>query len=542
VSGLLLHNGRVLTIDPARPRAEAVLVEGERIAWVGSSREALARAAPSARRVDLAGRCLIPGFNDNHLHAISMGDTLTRINLTGMDCRRIVEHLQERYADARPGELLTAHSWDYPHCPDPHRRMLDPVFPRNPVVLFQFSGHAAWVNGRMLRRLGITRATPDPKGGQIERDAGGEPTGILRDTAVIPLHAIRMRRHMYSPTLRRQLIGSSLELLRRAGITSVQDNTWTPTTVWTLNGFRRRGELTCRFSCWTYGSRPFLSRAMALARYDRYWVRRGPWKYFLDGTFSTRTAWLLEPYRGEPQNHGRSTMPPKELVAVLRRSAALGRQAVFHAIGDRAIRSLTDAVEAERARHPEVAGLRLRAEHAQLIDPADIPRLADLGILVAAQPTALAQPEKDQTLLGPERANRAYPYRSLLDAGVRLSFGSDIPGETHYDPLLAIHWAVNRPSPERINALEALTCYTLGSAYAEFQETEKGSISPGKLADLVVLSADPTTVHPERIRDLAVEMTVVGGRVVYERQLSSQPQAGLGRSRSPDANFRDKSG
>jgi len=519
VRQLLLYNARVLTIDPAQPRAEAVLVEGERIAWVGSSREAQARASPSARRLDLQGRCLIPGFNDNHLHAISLGDSLTRISLAGMDCARIVEHLRQRYAGARPGELLVAYSWDYPNCPNPHRRILDSAFPRNPVALFQFSGHAAWVNSRMLRRLGIRAGSPDPKGGQIERDADGEPTGILKDNAITPLHDIRLRRHMFSPALRRRLIARSLELLRRAGITSVQDNTWTPTTVWTLNELRRRGELTCRFSCWTHGSRPFLSRAMSLARYDRRWVRRGPWKYFLDGTFSTRTAWLLEPYRGEPQNLGRPALPAEELAAILSRSAARRRQSVFHAIGDRAIRGLADAVEAARARHPQLAGLRLRIEHGQLIDPADIPRLAELGILVAAQPTALAQPDKDQALLGPERARRAYPYRSLLDAGVRLSFGSDVPGEAHYQPLLAIHWAVNRPSPERITALEALACYTLGSAYAEFQEAEKGSIRAGKLADLAVLSADPTAVPPERIRDLKVDLTVVGGRVVYERDL-----------------------
>jgi predicted amidohydrolase YtcJ len=395
------------------------------------------------------------------------------------------------------------------------------------VVLFQYSGHAAWVNSRMLRRLGINRATPDPRGGQIVRDTAGEPTGLLRDVAIAPLHDIRLRRLISSPTLRRQLMARSLELLRRAGITSVQDNTWNPTTVWTLNELRRRGELTCRFSCWTHGLRPWLSLGMSLARYDRQWVRRGPWKYFLDGTFSTRTAWLLEPYRDEPRNYGRPAMTAEKLAAVLRRSAALGRQSVFHAIGDRAIRGLADAVEEAWGRYPVLDSLRLRVEHGQLIDPSDIRRLAELHILVSAQPTALGQPDKDEALLGPERARRAYPYRSLLDAGVRLSFGSDVPGEGHYEPLLAIHWAVNRPSPERITPLEALTCYTLGSAYAEFQESEKGSISPGKLADLAVLSEDPTAVAPERIRDLEVEMTIVGGRVVYEREGTFQPESGV---------------
>lgn len=493
-------------------------MEGERIAWVGSSREATARASPEARRLDLQGRCLIPGFNDNHIHALSLGDSLSRVSLAGMDCEQIVEHLKERYAGARPGQVLLAYSWDYPHCPNPHRRVLDAAFPYNPVVLFQYSGHAAWVNSRMLRRLGIGGSTPDPEGGQIVRDADGEPTGVLRDVAIPALHDIRLRQLMSSPALRRQLMARSLELLRRAGITSVQDNTWNSTTVWTLNELRRRGELTCRFSCWTHGMRPWLSKSMPLARYDRQWVRRGPWKYFLDGTFSTRTAWLLEPYRDEPGNQGRPAMTAERLAGILRRSAGLRRQAVFHAIGDRAIRGLADAVETARARHSVLDSLRLRIEHGQLIDPADIPRLAELDILVAAQPTALGQPAKDEALLGPERARRAYPYRSLLDAGVHLSFGSDVPGEAHYEPLLAIHWAANRPSPERINPLEALACYTLGSAYAEFQESEKGSISPGKLADLAVLSADPTAVVSERIRDLRVDLTIVGGRVVFERE------------------------
>jgi predicted amidohydrolase YtcJ len=519
VRQLLLYNARVLTIDPARPLAEAVLVEGERIAWVGSSREAFSRASPEARRLDLEGRCLIPGFNDNHIHALSLGDSLSRLSLAGLDCERIVECLRQRYAGARPGEVLLAYSWDYPHCPNPHRRLLDAAFPRNPVVLFQYSGHAAWVNGFMLRRLGIGAGTPDPRGGQIVRDADGEPTGVLRDVAIPKLHDIRLRQLMSSPVLRRRLMARSLELLRRAGVTSVQDNTWNATTVWTLNELRRRGELTCRFSCWTHGMRPWLARSMLLARYDRQWVRRGPWKYFLDGTFSTRTAWLLEPYRDEPANQGRAAMTAEGLDAVLRRSAGLRRQAAFHAIGDRAIRGLADAVEAARARYPILDSLRLRIEHGQLIDPADIPRLARLGILVAAQPTALGEPAKDEALLGPERARRAYPYRSLLDAGVHLSFGSDVPGEARYEPLLAIHWAVNRPSPERISPLEALTCYTLGSAYAEFQEGEKGSISPGKLADLAALSADPTAVPPERIRELKVDLTIVGGRVVFERGL-----------------------
>jgi len=233
------------------------------------------------------------------------------------------------------------------------------------------------------------------------------------------------------------------------------------------------------------------------------------------GTFSPHTAWLLEPYAGEPSNFGTPNGSPADLARIVRQAVRARRQAAFHAIGDRMTRALLDAVQ--EAGGPAVRELRLRLEHAQLIDPQDIPRLKELGVLVAAQPTALGAPEKDQAILGRARAERAYPFRSLLEAGVRLSFGSDFPGEIEYRPLEAIPRAVNRPGPERITAEQALACYTRESAYAEFMEEEKGTIAPGKLADLVVLSGDPSEVPPERLRDLEVELTIVEGKIVHER-------------------------
>jgi hypothetical protein len=369
----------------------------------------------------------------------------------------------------------------------------------------------------MLARLGIRRGTPDPVGGEIVRDSAGEPTGILRDAAIYPLHLKRMRRHVFDRELRGRLLDACLGLLAEAGVTSVQDNTWVPTTVWTLNEYRRAGRLTCRFTCWAYGHDRWLRPLMGLARYDRSWVRRGPWKYLMDGTFSTHTAWLLEPYAGEPENIGTPNGSPADLLRIVRQAVRLRRQVAFHAIGDRMIRAILDAVAAVRAGRPEVGRLRLRLEHAQIFDPADIPRLAELGVLVAAQPTALGSPEKDAAILGAGRAARAYPFRTLLDSGARLSFGSDFPGEIEYRPLEAIHRAVNRPGPERITAGEALACYTRESAFAEFMEADKGVLAPGRLADLVVLSEDPTAVSPERIRDIRVLRTIVGGRTVFER-------------------------
>ncbi len=516
---LLLTGGRVLTMDPARPRAEAVLVRGERILAVGSAAELARLASPGAARLPLSGACLIPGFNDNHLHAMSMGEYATRVRVHGLGPREIIEVLRERFAGAPRGQILWAYGWDYPQVPSPDRRLLDEAFPDNPVVLYQFSGHAAWVNTAMLERLRIRRRTPDPAGGRIARGSDGEPTGILQDAAIYPLHLKRMRRHVFDRELRGRLLDACLGLLAEAGITSAQDNTWVPTTVWALNERSRSGRLTCRFTCWAYGTDRWMRPLMGLARYDKTWVRRGPWKYLMDGTFSTHTAWMLEPYAGEPDNFGRPNGSPADLQRILGQAARARRQVAFHAIGDRMIRGLLDAVQEARARHPALPRLRLRLEHAQIFDPSDIPRPAELGVLVAAQPTALGSPEKDEAILGPGRAARAYPFASLLASGARLSFGSDFPGEIEYRPLEAIHRAVNRPGPERIGAGEALACYTRESAYAEFMETEKGVLAPGLLADLAVLSEDPTAVAPGRIRDIRVLRTIVGGRTVFERPM-----------------------
>jgi hypothetical protein len=317
--------------------------------------------------------------------------------------------------------------------------------------------------------------------------------------------------------LQRGMLDRALGELARVGITSVQDNTWFPSTVRLLNRYRRDGRLTARVSCWFYGMMPAAAALMGLNRFDGLWVRRGPWKYLLDGTFSTRTAWLLEAYAGEPENYGIADGVAELADRAVDLSLRRGRQAVFHAIGDRTVRELVNTIDRYSQRYPHAAKLRFRIEHAQLIDPGDIPRLRDLGILVSAQPSALATPEKDADLLGSTRAGRAYPYRSLLDAGVHLSFGSDMPGEASFDPLLGMHYTVNRSGAERISPAEALRAYTLGSAYAEFQESEKGSITAGKLADLAVLSADPLSVPPESIKDVEVQTTILGGRIVYRR-------------------------
>lgn len=515
---ILLFNGTIHTVDSDMPEAEAVILEDGRISFVGTEAEAEVRSSGSAQRIDLQGRTLIPGFNDNHIHLIAMGDTLSRPNLRGMNATEIINFLKEVYKQVTPGETLYAWGWDYPSCPDPHRDILDKAFPENPVVLIQFSGHGIWVNSRVLQKYRVGPKTPDPEGGKILRDERGDPTGILRDNAALPVHRARFLKMHSNRILQSEMLDRTLAELRKVGITSVQDNTWFSGTVGLLRRYRRQGRLTARVSCWFYGMMPSVASVMRLKRFDDSFVARGLWKYLLDGTFSTRTAWLLQPYAGEPENYGIDTGVLEKMERFLELSIRRRRQAAFHAIGDRTIHELVKAVQRLSLSHSGVEDLRLRIEHAQLIALEDIQRFRDLGILVSAQPSALATPGKDIDLLGEERACRAYPYRSILDAGVHLSFGSDMPGEATFDPLLSIHYTVNRSGPERIDPGEALEAYTLGSAYAEFKEREKGSITAGKLADLAILSQDLLSIEPAKIKDTEVEMTIVGGRIVYQKE------------------------
>jgi len=574
----VFFNANVLTMDSGLPRAEAMVINKGIITFVGTAKEALTYAGPRTHVVDCRKKTIIPGFNDNHVHTLGMGNFYLRPNLYGKSGNEIVTILKKAYAGIKPGRVIMAQAWDYPFCPHPDKEMLDKAFPRNPVLLFQYSGHAVWVNSLMLKRMRIHRKSENPAGGVILRRANGEPTGIIRGSVLSTQHRNRIIQRVLSPSLHHRLLDIALEKFRACGITSVQDNTWQPLTVWLLRRYRRQGKLTCRFSCWPFGQVPLLAHSMRLAFYDRYWIRRGPWKYIVDGAFSPHSAWLTEAYAGEPDNRGDATLGPDRLLQVVTQAALQRRQIALHAIGDRAVHEVINAVEKTRSRCPWVTSLRLRLEHAQFIQPADIPRLTKLGILVAAQPTALSQPEKDFKLLGNERFKHIYAYKSLLDAGVHLSFGSDIPGETEYRPLEAIQRAVTRsgdsasPMPkrsgqdaggmngasdtaaggpgvipvggrmgrppsarghgggdpaettafpagynteEKISVEQALYCYTMGSAYAEFTEGIKGSLVPGKLADLVMLADDPTRVDPQKISGITVCMTVVGGKIVY---------------------------
>jgi predicted amidohydrolase YtcJ len=511
---ILFTGGTVLTMDAHRRQAQAVLVRGNRIAAVGSDAEVAARASGGAERIDLAGRTLVPGFNDDHIHLANMSDRERTPSLFGLSKAEILDRLREIYANAAPGEWLIATQWDYPDCPDPHVGDLDEVFPRNPVALFQFSGHAAWMNTRAFAELGITAETPDWDRGGVDTDASGRLTGIVREPFGAPGVKQLFEQRFTDPDQLRRNLPPTLQLLASHGVTSVQDNTWFPHVVDVYNELLAEDALSIRISCWFMGESQKLIDGMEARRYHPTRLARGPLKFFWDGAFSSKTAWLIEPYEGEPDNYG-SGIPAEQIQRTIEPAVAARRQVAAHSIGDRATREYLDAAEKLTKRHPHLRDMRIRIEHGQLIREEDIRRIVDLGLVVSTQPHAAATPQKDVALVGPRRSERAYPYRSLLDAGACVAFGSDYPGEGSFEPLLGMHYAVNRSGPEAIMPAEALWAYTHGSAYVEFAEDEKGSIEEGKLADLVVLSEDPTRTDPARIKDIGVELTMMDGRIVY---------------------------
>jgi len=528
----LYFNAKVITVDSSNPRADAVIVRGERIAFVGSSVEATARVSERARKIDLKGRTLVPGFNDDHTHTLAAGSFYLQPILWGKSCEEIVEIVKKEASRKKPGEPITASSWDYPTCPKPHKAMLDKAAPRNPVFLTQYSGHAAWVNSLQLKKMGIDRSTPDPEGGQIVRDEKGEPTGILRDTAMGSSEYLDFAKQILSSSRHRAIIDKSLELYRIAGITSVQDNTWEPFTVRLLNKYRGQGKLSARFTCWQLGDSFLEPLPRWFGSYDTLWVRNGLIKYFADGAFSTRTGWLFEEYADEPGNFGAPRYKDADMEKLVMSAAKERRQISFHAIGDRAVNQVLNAYQKAQEIYPWTKELRFRIEHVQIVKPSDIKRMKSLGVVACVQPFTISSPDKDLTLLGPSRARQAYPFHTFFKNGIPVAFGSDIPAEVDYQPLLAIYYAVTRKDKsgrqgplnagECFTPEEALYCYTMGSAYAEFMEKEKGSIAKGKLADMTLLSEDLTAVPHEAIKDIKVLMTIVGGRVVYDRERMAQ--------------------
>ena len=538
---LILTNGRVHTMDAARPRAEAVAVTGNRILAMGRAADITPLRGPQTQVIDLGGRTLLPAFADSHVHFVKYALARQRMALSATrSAEEVATIVAQRAASTPPGHWLRGSGWDRNVWRDttlPTKTLLDAAAPDRPVALDSKDLHSLWVNSPALAQAGITAATPDPPGGVIVRDPHtGEPTGILLE------RACKLVSRVYPPpTLETcaEAIRATIPLAWAAGITSIHQMGDAPDgrAFRAFQLLNQRGELGLRVL--TYLPRENLDAAIAVGLRSGFGDRRlriGGVKLFADGSLGSHTAWMLEPFQDEPHNRGVGWLEPEELQELVRQASCAGLSVAVHALGDRANREVIEAIAAARravqdsAPSASSADLRHRIEHVQLLHPDDIPRLARYRIIASMQPTHCpADMAMADLHWGEPRCASAYAWRSLLDAGVVLAFGSDAPVES-LDVLPGIHAAVTRrradgsPGPggwhpeQRLRVAEAVHGYTLGAAYAAGEERWRGSITPGKLADLVVLSDDIFASEPMDILAARVAITIFDGRLVYSRQ------------------------
>ena len=529
---LVIQHGHVHTVDPARPVAEAVAIVGDHIAAVGPDQEIAAWIGPETKVIDAHRGCVLPGFNDSHVHFVDGSSDLSQVQLGDVTTREEFSRRVAEYARGlKKGEWVLGDGWDHEKFPGatmPTREWIDSVTPDNPAWLSRYDGHMGLANSAALHLAGVDRNTPDPPGGTIVRDADGNPTGALKDAA-----AGLVERHIPDPS-REQLtryIRAGLAEARRYGLTSVQDISHAAE-LRVYQDLLRAGELTVRI----YAITPIQQyeaqvRAGITAGFGNDWIRTGALKGFADGSLGSTTALFFEPYNDAPNTRGlfnAMMLPEGHMLSMAQPADAAGLQIAIHAIGDRANHEILEMYdEIVRRNGPGPArGRRWRIEHAQHLRPSDYDLFARLGVIASMQPYhAIDDGRWAEKRIGHQRAESSYAWRSLLDHHVRLAFGTDWP-VAPLNPILGLYAAVTRATldgkhPEgwipgqKIKLSEAIEAYTLGSAYAEFTDERKGSLTPGKLADVVILDTDLFTIPPEKIRDAKVVTTIVGGKVVY---------------------------
>ncbi len=522
---LALVNGVVCTMDPQQPRAEAVLIQGNRIAAVGTTDEVRNLAPRDAQELDAAGHTVLPGLNDAHLHLGWFGLSLQRVRLADtVSIEQVQARVREACLAAASSAWVLGQGWNHNVWPVPAmpcRQDLDAVSDQVPIVLDAKDGHAIWCNSAALRLAGVDQNTPDPAGGRILRDASGFPTGVLCDNATALVDRI-IPRPNEEQRLRAAADACSAALA--LGVTSVQSCEG-PDEYRALSSLERAGELGVRV--WHMVPVKHLADALRLGLQTGQGSERlriGHVKMFADGALGSATAEMLAPYEGDPDNLGVTVTTTEELYASALEAARGGLASAIHAIGDRAVRRVLDVYEALRQELPNCAH-RQRIEHVQLITADDLSRLARLGAVASMQPIHCIHDMHMADRQWGARSRDAYVFRSVLDSGAVLAFGTDCPVEA-LDPLLGLYAAVSRQetdgSPaegwhpeQRLTLEEALRAYTMGSAYASYQERVKGSITPGKWADIVVLSSNILARPPYELLQTRVEATIVDGRVVY---------------------------
>ncbi|MBN1661527.1 MAG: amidohydrolase [Anaerolineae bacterium] len=529
-ANLVLYNGDVHTMDTAQPRARAIAIAGQRILALGDDAQMRALLGPGGTAIDVGGRTIVPGFIDSHLHFMSYGLSLMEIDLMAVPTLAgALERVSARAAMTPASEWLRGRGWDHSLWAGgafPTRQDLDRAAPDHPVWLRRKCGHVGWANSQALHRAGISAGTPDPPGGAIDRDpASGEPTGILKETA---MELVGCLFQDPSPEEGARAIQAALARAHRHGLVGVH----TMEGAAALRAFQKlRADGALKMRVLIQIPEENLDAAIQAGLQSGLGDQRlrvGGVKLFADGALGARTAHMLEPFEGEPGNVGIAVADTAHLRQVIGKASRAGIAAFVHAIGDRANREVLDAIEASR-RAGEGAGLRHRIEHVQILHPADMPRLAGLGVIASMQPIHATQDMLLADALWGRRSAGAYAWRSLLDAGTVVAFGSDAPVED-LNVMLGLHAAVTRrradgsPGPagwypeQRLSVAEAVHAYTAGAAYASGEEGIKGTLAPGKLADLAVLSQDIFGMEPMEILETEVVATVFDGEIVYRQE------------------------
>jgi predicted amidohydrolase YtcJ len=533
---VIIQNARIWTVDPSQPEAQAVAVLGDRIVAVGTPRQVEVWRGPHTREVDAGGRRLLPGFNDAHVHFVDGGTQLDNVQLNDATSpQEFARRIRERAAKLAKGEWLVGGDWDetkWNPAELPTKELIDAATPDTPVSVNRYDGHMVLANSLALKLAGITAQTPDPDGGVIVRDKNGNPTGALKDAAqdmlfkAIPPLTHEQRRHAIERAL-----GHAASL----GVTSVQNMNPDYADIAVYNELLDEGKLTTRI----YAA-PLITQVddqvkIGIRRaFGGPYLRIGAVKAYADGSLGSATAYFFEPFSDQPGNRGllSDEMHPISLMRDrMMRADASGLQICAHAIGDAGISAILD-IYSEIEKQHGVRDRRWRIEHAQHMAAKDFDRFAQLHVIASVQPYhAIDDGRWAEGRIGRGRASRTYAFRTFLDHGVRLALGTDW-SVAPLNPMLTLYAATTRATldgknpngwfPEqKLTIKEAIEAYTMGSAYAEFQETEKGSITPGKLADMVLLSDDVLTIDPVNIRDVKVLKTWVGGKLTYDSNAAS---------------------
>jgi hypothetical protein len=534
---LVLRNGQIFTMDAARSWTSAIAIKGEEIVYVGADAGTEKFITPQNRVIDLQGKMVLPGFHDSHVHPVSGGIELGQCNLNGSNSTAEVFQKIRDYAAANPDKKwIVGGGWDLPIFPNanPHKNQLDELVPDRPAYLTAADGHSGWVNSRALELAGITKDTPDPTGGRIERNPKtGEPTGTLREMATD-----LVSKHLPELTVEDYLQGArrGLEMANRFGITSLVEASATDKILEAYSELDRRGELTARVLASIYvdpakGEAQVDSLIAKRRKYQSKNLRANAVKIFADGVIEAQTAALLEPYLDKPGDRGVANLEPELFNPLVVRLDREGFQVHVHAIGDRGIRYALDAFEHAQRVNGKRDSRHLIA-HLELIDPQDIPRFRELGVIADFQPlwayadeyiTKLTEPK-----LGLQRSRWLYPIASVVKTGAMIAGGSDW-SVSSMNPLDAIQVAITRRGiedgngrswiPEELVDLQTmLAAYTVTGAYANFQEQKTGSLEVGKAADLIVLDRNLFETTPQEVHRITVLFALLGGKEVFRHE------------------------